>query len=158
MKLAKYFNSALVVLFTACLMVACAGDSKDTDFSMWNALAVGEACSDEVELVEDKDLQEALEFKYNKDQSYDIVWYGMRLVLSYDAEIEGFAGTLESLQDVPVCNANVIVSLDNGMKIGLTKPIKVDAKEKIDIRLPIADAYIAEDTTDGDSEKAEDLE
>ncbi len=73
-----------------------------------------------------------------KDQTYDQVRKGCRLILRYDSAATAFVGTAENTTNAILSRVRVEIHLSNGAELGPTTPVNVAPGETIDIRLPAA--------------------
>ena len=69
------------------------------------------------------------------DVSYDAVRNGARLVLHYDAHSNTFLGYVENTTDNTLEQVRVEVHLSNGVELGPTTPVDLDAGEGMDVSL-----------------------
>ena len=92
-------------------------------------LCIGTGCAQEKHGEEDGT-------QYSKEDTYDQVKKGVRLILKYDKTRAGFVGTIENKSSKVVKRARVEVHLSNGTELGPTTPKDVDHGEKIDVFLP----------------------
>ena len=56
--------------------------------------------------------------QYAKNETYNEVRYGARLILNYDAKTNSFQGTVENTTNEPLKRVRVEVHLSNGMELG----------------------------------------
>ncbi len=73
--------------------------------------------------------------QYAKDDNYDQVRGGARLVLSYDSTKESFIGSVENTTNAVLNRVRVEVHLSNGVELGPTNPQNLKPNEKIVIEL-----------------------
>ena len=71
-----------------------------------------------------------------KNETYDEVRSGARLILAYDAGANAFNGTVENTTSGPQTRVRVEVHLDNGVELGPTTPTDLAAGEILPISLP----------------------
>jgi hypothetical protein len=69
------------------------------------------------------------------NEKYDMVQNGARLVLTYDANSKSFVGTVENITDKKLEKVKVEVHLSNGIEIGPTTPVDLEAGKKLNIKL-----------------------
>jgi hypothetical protein len=70
------------------------------------------------------------------DETYDVVRKGVRLVLAYDSNSSGFAGTVQNVTDETVPAVRVEVHLSNGTELGPTTRNDLKPGRKIAVKLP----------------------
>ncbi len=79
--------------------------------------------------------------------TYDETRNGARLVLSYDAAANAFAGTVENTTDRVLTRARVEIHLSNGTELGPTTPTDLAPGQVLEIRLPSTTASFTSWTT-----------
>lgn len=70
------------------------------------------------------------------DQTFDMVRGGARLVLSYDASINAFTGTVENTTTNVLTRVRIEVHLSNGTELGPTTPVDMAPGEVIAVHMP----------------------
>ncbi len=70
------------------------------------------------------------------DETYDVVRKGVRLILAYDSDSSGFAGTVQNVTDETVPAVRVEVHLSNGTELGPTPRNDLKPGTKIAVKLP----------------------
>jgi hypothetical protein len=70
-----------------------------------------------------------------KNDTYDSVKKGVRLILSYDSTSSSFNGTIENVTNETIKYVRVEVHLSNGIELGPTKPIDLAPENKEDVML-----------------------
>lgn len=68
-------------------------------------------------------------------ETFDAVKNGLRLLLAYNPESEQFEGNLINTTDEIIENARVEVQLSNGMEIGPTESLNLEAGQRVPIHL-----------------------
>ena len=76
--------------------------------------------------------------QFAKDEAYDHVRNGARLILAYDAKTNAFVGTVENTTNQTLSKVRVEVHLSNGVELGPTTPTDLAPGQKIDIELSSA--------------------
>ena len=75
-----------------------------------------------------------------RDETFDAVRNGARLVLSYDAPSNSFKGTVENTTNGVLDRVRIEVHLSNGAELGPTTPTDMDPAEVVTINLPATQA------------------
>ena len=75
-----------------------------------------------------------------RDETYDAVRNGARLVLSYDAPSNSFKGTVENTTNGVLDRVRIEVHLSNGAELGPTTPTDMAPAEVVTINLPATQA------------------
>ncbi len=70
-----------------------------------------------------------------RDETYDKVRNGARLILRYDQAAQAFVGTVENTTAATLEQVRVEVHLSNGDELGPTKPRDLAAGATMDVRL-----------------------
>ncbi|MCY3735712.1 MAG: FxLYD domain-containing protein [Gemmatimonadaceae bacterium] len=99
----------------------------------WAAAILLAACSDDASSPTGSDEESAQQF--GKDETYDHTRAGARLILSYDAEANAFAGTVQNTTDATLRQVRVEVHLSNGTELGPTPEADLEPGETIPITL-----------------------
>ena len=73
--------------------------------------------------------------QYRKDETYDQIRAGARLVLAYDAGTNAFMGTVENTTSRTLTRVRVEVHLSNGTELGPTTPMDLAPGQMIAISL-----------------------
>jgi hypothetical protein len=73
--------------------------------------------------------------EYGRDESYDQVRNGARLILAYDAQSNSFQGTVENTTNETLERVRVEVHLSNGTELGPTTPGDLKPGEKRNVTL-----------------------
>ena len=76
--------------------------------------------------------------QFAKDQTYDNVRHGARLILAYDATTETFVGTVENTTNQTLSRVRVEVHLSNGIELGPTTPNDLASGQKVNVELNAA--------------------
>lgn len=76
--------------------------------------------------------------QFAKNETYDKVRNGARLILSYDANTNTFVGTVENTTNQTVSSVRVEVHLSNGIELGPTTPTDLAPGQKINVELSAA--------------------
>ena len=71
-----------------------------------------------------------------KEQTFDQVRAGARLILRYDTAANAFAGTVENTTNAILSNVRVEVHLSNGIELGPTTPVDLAPGQMISVTLP----------------------
>ena len=74
------------------------------------------------------------------DETFDMVRGGARLILNYDAQSNGFKGTVENTTNRVLDRVRIEVHLSNGTELGPTTPIDMAPGEVVAITLPATTA------------------
>ena len=74
------------------------------------------------------------------DETFDMVRGGARLILNYDAQSNGFKGTVENTSNGVLDRVRIEVHLSNGTELGPTTPIDMAPGEVVAIALPATTA------------------
>ena len=101
------------------------------------SLIVVFACQNKQAEKENKHVEEGEESgtELALNEKYDAVRNGARLILTYDAESKSFVGTVENTTDKMLEKVRVEVHLSNGIELGPTTPVDLEAGKKMDIKL-----------------------
>ena len=70
-----------------------------------------------------------------RNESYDQVRKGARLILAYDAQSNAFKGTVKNTTNETLKQVRVEVHLSNGKELGPTRPMDLAPGEKTDVQL-----------------------
>ena len=73
--------------------------------------------------------------QFAKNETYDDVRNGARLILNYDASTSAFVGTVENTTNQTLSQVRVEVHLSNGTELGPTTPRDLAPGEKMDVTL-----------------------
>ena len=73
--------------------------------------------------------------QFAKNETYDKIRNGARLILNYDPNMSAFVGTVENTTNQTLSQVRVEVHLSNGTELGPTTPRDLAPGEKMDIRL-----------------------
>lgn len=76
--------------------------------------------------------------QFAKNDTYDQVRSGARLILSYDANMNTFVGTVENTTNQTLSRVRVEVHLSNGIELGPTAPTDLAPSQKINVELSAA--------------------
>ena len=71
-----------------------------------------------------------------KDETWDRVRAGVRLVIAWDAAANAFAGTVTNTTSGPLSRVRVEVHLSNGVELGPTAPVDLAPGQAADVTLP----------------------
>ena len=71
--------------------------------------------------------------------TYDEIRGGARLILAYDAQSNSFKGTVENTTNQTLTRVRVEVHLSNGIELGPTTPVDMQAGQIIDVELKATD-------------------
>lgn len=71
-----------------------------------------------------------------KADTWDVARRGARLVLSFDAEVNAFVGTVENTTEQRICAVRVEVHLDTGTELGPTARVDLPAGQTTNVTLP----------------------
>ena len=71
-----------------------------------------------------------------KEQTFDQVRAGARLILRYDAAANAFKGTVENTTDATLVNVRGEVHLSNGIELGPTTPVDLTSGQVTSVTLP----------------------
>ena len=74
------------------------------------------------------------------DETFDMFRGGARLILNYDAQSNGFKGTVENTSNGVLDRVRIEVHLSNGTELGPTTPIDMAPGEVVAITLPATTA------------------
>ena len=80
--------------------------------------------------------EEATANQLARDETFDMVRSGARLILSYDAASNAFKGTVENTTNNVLRQVRIEVHLSNGAELGPTTPIDLAPGEKVAVNLP----------------------
>lgn len=72
---------------------------------------------------------------YTIDEKYDMVKKGVRLILSYNKDLNKFTGSIENIATKTLKKVRVEIHLSNGKELGPTTPENLKAGEKRQIEL-----------------------
>ena len=106
---------ALILLTLICIM-GCGGNDATT------------------ELMHDEGDEES-GMQFTKSETYDMVRRGARLILSYDAGVNAFVGSVKNTTNQTLTRVRVEVHLSNGTELGPTTPKDLSPGEKMDVKL-----------------------
>ncbi len=70
------------------------------------------------------------------DETFDMVQYGARLIMNYDANSNSFKGTVENTTNGTLSRVRIEIHLSNGTELGPTTPIDMAPGQKIAVELP----------------------
>ena len=73
--------------------------------------------------------------QFTKDETYDMMRNGARLILNYDPNANAFTGTVENTTNGTLSRVRVEVHLSNGTELGPTTPKNLKPGEKINVTL-----------------------
>ena len=73
--------------------------------------------------------------QFTKDETYDKIRNGARLILNYDPKTNTFTGTVENTTSKTLSRVRVEVHLSNGTELGPTTPKDLKPGEKMDVTL-----------------------
>ena len=76
--------------------------------------------------------------QFAKNETYDKVRNGARLILSYDANTNTFVGTVENTTHQTLSKVRVEVHLSNGIELGPTTPTNLAPGQKTNVELSAA--------------------
>ena len=76
--------------------------------------------------------------QFAKDETYDQVRNGARLILNYDPNTNTFVGTVENTTNQTVSKVRVEVHLSNRIELGPTTPTDLAPGQKINVELSAA--------------------
>lgn len=76
--------------------------------------------------------------QFAKNETYDKVRHGARLILSYDANTNTFTGTVENTTNQTLSKVRVEVHLSNGIELGPTAPNDLAPGQKVNVELNAA--------------------
>ena len=71
-----------------------------------------------------------------KEQTFDQVRAGARLILRYDDDANAFTGTVENTTNATLVSVRVEVHLSNGIELGPTTPVDLAPGQMISVTLP----------------------
>jgi len=69
------------------------------------------------------------------NEKYDKIRNGARLILTYNADSNSFVGTVENTTEKKLEKVRIEVHLSNGIELGPTTPVDLEAGKKMDIKL-----------------------
>ncbi len=72
---------------------------------------------------------------YKLSETYDHVVNGMRLIISYDSQVNAFVGTVENTLTTTLSDVRVEVHQSNGIELGPTQRMDLSPGQKIPVRL-----------------------
>ena len=105
-------------------------------FMMFLAVSIGStSCSKDDGGEGDHDGEEENGTELGKNETYDEVKNGIRLILSYDSQTSSFVGTIENTTNNTISNVRVEVHLSNGVELGPTTPVDLAPGETQDVTL-----------------------
>ena len=76
--------------------------------------------------------------QFAKNETYDNVRNGARLILNYDPNTNTFVGTVENTTNQTLSKVRVEVHLSNGMELGPTTPTDLAPGQKTNVELSAA--------------------
>jgi len=76
--------------------------------------------------------------QFAKNETYDNVRNGARLILNYDPNTNTFAGTVENTTNQTLSQVRVEVHLSNGIELGPTTPTHLAPGQKVNVELSAA--------------------
>ena len=142
-------KSLLGVAVSFVLVMTLVG-CQDDSWTRWSAHPEtcpcdGSNCEEEGEHGEEGDEHgEESGTRYAKDETLDEVFKGARLVMSYDAGSNLFKGTVTNTTENMLCDVRVEVHLDNGLEIGPTDKVDLQAGDSVDVELSPDDGHKGE--------------
>ena len=74
--------------------------------------------------------------QYARNETYDEIRAGARLIISYDANANAFTGAVENTTGETLNRVRVEVHLSNGVELGPTTPIDLAPGQTADVTLP----------------------
>ena len=97
--------------------------------------------------------------QFARDEAYDEVRAGARLILSYDSAANAFTGTVENTTEATLSRVRVEVHLSNGTELGPTTPVDLAPGQAVDVTLEATKepftSWSAHPEVGGDSESGE---
>ena len=75
---------------------------------------------------------------FAKNETYDNVRNGARLILNYDAKTNAFVGTVKNTTNQTLSKVRVEVHLSNGIELGPTAPTNLAPSQKVNVELSAA--------------------
>ena len=76
--------------------------------------------------------------QFAKNETYDKVRNGARLILNYDPNANTFVGTVENTTNQTLSKVRVEVHLSNGIELGPTTPTDLAPGQKVNVELSAA--------------------
>ena len=73
--------------------------------------------------------------RMSKDETFEEVRKGVKLILSFDNESSSFIGTVENVAEETLSKVRVEVHLNNGVELGPTEPIDLEPGKKAEVKL-----------------------
>ena len=73
--------------------------------------------------------------QFARNEAYDEVRAGARLILSYDSAANAFTGTVENTTEATLSRVRVEVHLSNGTELGPTTPVDLAPGQAVDVTL-----------------------
>jgi len=129
MKLSK---SILIILISLLLVITFACQEKKAEEQKTTEQSES---TNEHQLDYGKEEGEESDTELALNEKYDNVRNGARLILTYDADSKSFVGTVENTTEKLLEKVRVEVHLSNGIELGPTTPVDLEAGKKMDIKL-----------------------
>ncbi len=73
--------------------------------------------------------------QFARNEAYDEVRAGARLILSYDSAANSFKGTVENTTEATLSRVRIEVHLSNGTELGPTTPVVLAPGQAVDVTL-----------------------
>ena len=137
-KLIRFLALLAAVIAATIVFVGCGETASESDEHVGSesSEASGESGTNE----HSRDVESGREgeesgTEYGLGDSFDEVRAGARLILSYDSGSNSFTGTVENTTRSSLRNVRVEVHLSNGIELGPTVPVNLEAGETTTVKL-----------------------
>ena len=152
---------AVIGIVLALALIGCSNDSESGEHDGGSESRAGAEGSGEhggsLESGEQHSEESGTQFARN--EAYDEVRAGARLILSYDSAANAFTGTVENTTEATLSRVRVEVHLSNGTELGPTTPVDLAPGQAVDVTLEATKepftSWSAHPEVGGDSESGE---
>ena len=128
MKTSKLFGIMLLSLLLI-ILFACQNKPKEAELEETEPVGQIEEESNAESKAEEAGLQ------LTKNDTYNSVQNGVRLILNYDGRSSVFIGTVENVTEETLESVRIEVHLSNGAELGPTEPIDLASAKKEIVKL-----------------------
>ena len=135
MKLNMWLSTAIILITLALIIgIGCESSDHDEDGEHGANGETGHLPSHEEGGSEGEESGQ----QFAKNETYDKVRHGARLILSFDANTNTFVGTVENTTNQTLSKVRVEVHLSNGIELGPTTPNDLAPGQKTNVELSAA--------------------
>ena len=127
---------AVIGVVLALALIGCSSDSESGEHSGGSESRAGaEGSGEHGGNSESGEHSEESGTQFARDEAYDEVRAGARLILSYDSAANAFTGTVENTTVATLSRVRVEVHLSNGTELGPTTPVDLAPGQAVDVTL-----------------------